>query len=286
MSLKIDMEKDDYLNFKAGDIITDGRDIAIFKDSNFVRATQEGCMFVRCIYSTHTDEIRLYEIGGLNPIFWKHATKDEEDILLKKISDSGYRWDKHIKAFVEGTKEIKVLKSQFDLLKKLQEDIRDEILPNSTSRDIVLWGVMETHSIPTANGYGDSFVIAYEEGSMTLTQALMYISERIEQFGEEIQEKWDNLNKTNIWEVCHFMRNVLNWNNIYRVYEVKNVDSLSTNSGIFLTEKACKEYITNNSYGLEHPRPYPIPLFRNSRDGIRGLIKILVNTDFDNQDEI
>lgn len=75
---------------KDGDILACGNDIVIFKENSYNPKDQSGCMFVYCAFNKCG---YWYEIGGINPTYYKPATKEQRDTLMKAMTDEGYTFD-------------------------------------------------------------------------------------------------------------------------------------------------------------------------------------------------
>lgn len=72
---------------KPGDVLADENDIVIFKENNYNPKDKSGCMVVYCSCNN------FYEIGGINPTFYKPATKEQCEQLEKAMADAGYTFD-------------------------------------------------------------------------------------------------------------------------------------------------------------------------------------------------
>lgn len=72
---------------KDGDVLAYKNDIVIFKENNYEPKDKSGCMFVHCSCDN------FYEIGGINPTYYKPATKEQRDLLFQKMKEAGYKWD-------------------------------------------------------------------------------------------------------------------------------------------------------------------------------------------------
>lgn len=72
---------------KDGDVLAYENDIVIFKENTYNPEDKSGCMFVYCSCNN------FYEIGGINPIVYKPATKKQRDLLFQKMKEAGYEWD-------------------------------------------------------------------------------------------------------------------------------------------------------------------------------------------------
>ena len=61
--------------------------LEIFKENNYNPEDKSGCMFVYCSCNN------FYEIGGINPTYYKPATKEQRELLFQKMKEAGYEWD-------------------------------------------------------------------------------------------------------------------------------------------------------------------------------------------------
>lgn len=74
---------------KDGDVLCDGIDTVIYKKSiyNMVRRS----MFVYCGINNWTEY--WFEVGGISPIGYLPATKEQRELLFQKMKKAGYEWD-------------------------------------------------------------------------------------------------------------------------------------------------------------------------------------------------
>lgn len=97
-SIPFDNEKDFRLwtiqDAKSGDVLAYENDIVIFKENNYNSEDKSGCMFVCCLIKDNGDE-HWYEIGGINPIYYHPATKEQCDLLFLKMKKAGYKLDEN-----------------------------------------------------------------------------------------------------------------------------------------------------------------------------------------------
>ena len=76
---------------KDGDVLANDNEIIIFKENNFNQKDLSGCMFVHC--SLHSKKGYWYTIGGINPSNYVPATKEQRNLLFRKMNEVGYEWD-------------------------------------------------------------------------------------------------------------------------------------------------------------------------------------------------
>jgi len=74
---------------KDGDVLCDGIDTVIYKKNIYDMVRRS--MFVHCGINNRTGY--WFEVGGISPIDYLPATKEQRDILFQKMHEAGYEWD-------------------------------------------------------------------------------------------------------------------------------------------------------------------------------------------------
>ena len=74
---------------KDGDVLCDGIDTVIYKKNIYDMVRRS--MFVHCGINNRTEY--WFEVGGISPIDYLPATKEQRDILFTKMKEAGYEWD-------------------------------------------------------------------------------------------------------------------------------------------------------------------------------------------------
>ncbi len=172
--------------------------------------------------------------------------------------------------------KIELSKEDYEFLKELRDELNTQ--DNDGNADPVFWGVMEDREVFVPEGCGEE-KIAYDDGMMTLEEAVAEINGSIDEFGQELKEEWAEVDKECAYDVCEFMKERLGWDAIHGVYDTAVEQVLSRNTGAFITKRACKEYIEKYKYNHNNPRTYAMTAFRNYELG--RLLTILKNLKFE-----
>lgn len=117
------------LNFKNGDIISNGNYIVIF--SRFGCGLHTHTVQYHCCYSQEFRTFKSQCDWGIEPFNkFKYATKEEKNKLFKAIKDNGYKWNSKTKILEWlGEPKFKVgnrVKSKINQLKFTIEDVRKD----------------------------------------------------------------------------------------------------------------------------------------------------------------
>ena len=168
-------------------------------------------------------------------------------------------------------KQIEISQEDFDFLKELQHELNTQV--NDGNADPVFWGVMETREELVPEGCGEFYRISFDDGWWSLEEAVERINDDIESYDQEAQDKWKEVDKDDIFDICEFIRNDLKWDNVYDVVETRDFHRLSEETGAFLTKRACADYIKKYAYNHDRPQTYAMTAYRNFELG--KLLKIL-----------
>lgn len=172
--------------------------------------------------------------------------------------------------------KIELSKEDYEFLKELRDELNTQ--NNDGNADPVFWGVMEDREVFVPEGYGEE-KIAYDDGLMTLEEAIANVNDCIDEYGVELKEEWAEVDKECAYDVCEFMEESLGWDAIHGVYDTVIEEKLSRYTGAFITKRACKEYIAKYGYNHNNPRTYAMTAFRNYELG--RLLTILKNLKFE-----
>jgi len=162
---------------------------------------------------------------------------------------------------------IEISKEDYEFLKELQHELLTQ--ENDGNADPVFWGVEET--VEECRGgdgdYGGDPYISFDDGQWTVEEAVEEIEEEFknypENYDEDVYSEWESIDKTSAEDVCEFIINTLNWDNVYGVVYSEKVKRVTPYTGAFLTKKACKEYIQRYGYNHNDPHTYAMTAYRN-----------------------
>ena len=164
---------------------------------------------------------------------------------------------------------IQISDEDYEFLKDLQHELNTQT--NDGNADPVYWGVREYNYELTADGEGEPR-ITYDDGAYTLEQAVETVNEYIDDYDEEEQEAWAEVDKEDADDVAYFMKETLEWG-FSDVYWVEEKARVTNETGAFITKRACKEYIERYGYNHSKPHTYAMTAYRNYELG--RLLKIL-----------
>ena len=173
---------------------------------------------------------------------------------------------------------INISKEDYEFLKDLQHELKTQ--DNDGTAQPLYWGVMDYHDELTWEGDGQPRITTDDE-PMTLDEAVEMVNEDIEDYPEEVQEVWKDVDKEDADDVAYFMREVLDWD-FSEVYWVEQKGRIANGFGAFLTKRACQEYL--KKYGYNHSpkaHTYAMCAFRNFE--LERLLNILKTMDFGNE---
>ncbi len=173
---------------------------------------------------------------------------------------------------------IEIPNEDYEFLKELQHELNTQDTDGNAQP--VFWGVMETHDFAVPDGCGTTY-IQHDDGKWNLEESVHEVEEYIESLSPEekshVEEEWEDVDKEDIVEVYDFMVAVLKWDNI-TTYDFREEEKLSTNTGAFLTKRACKQYIDKYKYNHRNPHTYAMTAFRNFE--LERLLNILKKMNF------
>ena len=172
---------------------------------------------------------------------------------------------------------IKLPREDFEFLRELQHELLTQ--SNDGNADPVYWGVMEVREVGVPDGCGDPIIYMGDGCTMTLEEVVEYIEgEYLTYITEEKREEWEALDKADMNVILDFMHEELGWNDTRVVY-VDKKETLTQDTGAFLTKRACKEYIEKYGYNHANPHTYAMTAFRNFE--LEKLLKILKTIKFE-----
>jgi hypothetical protein len=173
--------------------------------------------------------------------------------------------------------KIELPKEDYEFLKELQHELNAQ--DTDYQNDPVYWSVMEKREVLTRDYDGEPRV-PFDDGAYSLKELLELVKENIENYVENIQEEWKEIDKEDIEEIACFAYDRLGFDNIYYndIYYVKVEDCISQFSGAFLTKRACQQHIDQNRYHYDEPHTYANTAYRNYE--LERLLKILKTMKF------
>lgn len=172
---------------------------------------------------------------------------------------------------------IKLSKDDVEFLKHLQQELNTQ--DNDGQADPIFWGVMERRTVCVPEGCGE-VMVSIDGDIMTLEDAVEHIQS--EYIDDENGELWQQVATDDYDEVVDFCCSELSLD--ARVVYTQEQDILSTNTGAFLTKKACQDYIRTFGYNHCNPRTYAMTAYRNFELG--SLLKILKNMKFEEEEKV
>ena len=168
--------------------------------------------------------------------------------------------------------KIEVSQEDYEFLKELQHELNTQ--ETDCQADPIYWSVMEKREVLTLSSDGEPRV-PFDDGAYTLEELIELVKENIEDYDQQIQDEWKEMDKEDIEEVACFACDRLEFDNIYydNIYYVRDEDHISTFSGAFLTKRACQQHIEGNKHHYDRPRTYANTAYRNYE--LERLLKIL-----------
>lgn len=179
--------------------------------------------------------------------------------------------------------KIELSQEDYEFLKDIQNELNTQVTDGNA--DPVFWGVKET--VEECRGgdgdYGGDPYIAYDDGKYSLEEAIEEIEDAFknepEEYGDDVRQEWENIDKSYAEDVCEFMKETLKWDYIYGVVYIEQVERVTLYTGAFLTKRACKNYIERYGYNHNNPHTYAMTAYRNFE--LQKLINILRNLKFE-----
>ena len=167
-------------------------------------------------------------------------------------------------------KTIQITDEDYEFLKDLQHELNTQT--NDGNADPVYWGVMEHRMEPAPEGCGDAIIYMGDGATMTTEEAAEYINENINNYDEELQEQWKDVNKNCMDDVVYFIHDEMEISECRIVWQEEK-EFISKETGAFITKRACKEYIEKCHYNHSKPHTYAMTAYRNFE--LARLLKIL-----------
>ena len=179
--------------------------------------------------------------------------------------------------------KIELSQEDYEFLKDLQNELNTQVTDGNAQP--VFWGVEET--VEECRGgdgeFGGDPYIAYDDGKMSVEEAVKEIEDAFEnepeEYDDDIRAQWEDVDKRSAEDIYEFMTEQLGWNNIYNVVYVEEVQRVTPYTGAFLTKRACKNYIEKYGYNHNNPHTYAMTAYRNFE--LQKLINILMNLKFE-----
>jgi hypothetical protein len=183
------------------------------------------------------------------------------------------------------SKQIKLSQEDYEFLKDLQHELLTQ--ENDGNADPVFWGVEETveECRGDSGDFGGDPYITYDDGAWDVVEAIETIEEEFkewpDEYNEDIRKEWESIDKTCAEDICEFIINTLNWDNVYGVVYSEKVQRVTPFTGAFLTKRACKNYIEKYGYNHKDPHTYAMTAYRNFE--LAKLISILKELKFEEE---
>lgn len=123
-------------------------------------------------------------------------------------------------------------KEDKEFLKNLQNELLTQ--SNDGTADPLFWGVIEEHTRVVPDGYGDSYKIFNNCEEFSLEEFVEHISNIIktDYKGEELEQEWENIDKTCPFDVVDFFNNSLE-ESFVDLIETTTYDELSHTANCF-----------------------------------------------------
>ena len=171
--------------------------------------------------------------------------------------------------------KIEISQEDYEFLKDLQNELNTQTTDGNAQP--VFWGIRETvDELRDGNYCGDPY-ITYDDGKWTLEEDVQEVESAFKEYpddyDEEVKNEWAETDKDDIDEVCDFMIEKLNWENVHDVVYFEKVKRLIDYTGAFLTKRACQNYINHYKYNHREPQTYAMTAYRNFE--LERLLKIL-----------
>lgn len=178
-------------------------------------------------------------------------------------------------------KQIELCKEDYDFLKELQHELNTQTTDGNAQP--VYWGVMETREEPTQEGNGNPYIYIGDGGVLTLKEAVEHVNENIEDYREELQEKWKDVDQDDMDDVCFFIKEEMEYHECRIVWQEEK-SFISRETGAFITKRACQKYIENCSYNHDNPRTYAMTAYRNFE--LERLLRIIREMQFEEEETL
>ena len=169
---------------------------------------------------------------------------------------------------------IKISAEDKEFLRDLQRELNTQ--ETDYQADPIFWGVMETHKVAVPDGNGEPYIYIPVKGDY---YPLEDVVEMIEEMDKD-EEEWNDVDKDDIDEVVDFYNKTTQaeYDGAHVVW-LDDEETLSRNTGAFITKRACKEYIERFGYNHNKPHTYAMTAFRNFE--YERLLKILKTMQLD-----
>ena len=172
--------------------------------------------------------------------------------------------------------KIEISQNDFEFLKELQNTLNSQ--PNDGNADPVYWGIMETKEVGVPEGCGNQRIYFGDGDYGDAKEARALVEEYFQYYDDSIKEDWEEVDKEDMQEIVNFVHEHYNWIE-WRIVYIDKKQSLAEDTGMFLTKKACKDYIDKFSYNYSTPRTYAMTAYRNKE--YETLIRILKTMRFE-----
>lgn len=173
--------------------------------------------------------------------------------------------------------KIEISQEDYEFLKELQHELNTQ--PTDGNAQPVYWGVMETTLRGVPEGCGIPIIYMGDGATMSTAEAVAYIeNEYLKDLDEANQQEWAEIDKNDMDDVVSFMNVNLGWRSVRIVYE-RREESISQDTGAFLTKRACQQYIDRFGYNHTNPHTYAMTAYRNFE--LERLLNVLKSINFE-----
>lgn len=152
-------------------------------------------------------------------------------------------------------------KEELEFLKELQHELRTQGTDGNARP--VFWGIQEDRVQTVPDGFGDRKVVVRHEEEWSPEEFVVKVDFLVGLDGNpDTAGRWAEVDKDRIEDVVEFASDSGLMAGA-EVFEVRDVGSLSDQTGCFLTKRAARKHIELNGYHYRNPRTYAMTAWRN-----------------------
>ena len=148
-------------------------------------------------------------------------------------------------------------KEDIDFLRELQHELNTQENDGQTAPRY--WGICQEKQRLLPKDFGDECIL-YEGTMYSVKEFVDWLYDNEYDIGRE--EEWEELDKTDIFDVVSFAEDKLGFNNVYEVSR-EVIDTIGEDANVFLTKRACLKHIEQNGHHYSKPRTYAMTAWRN-----------------------
>lgn len=161
-------------------------------------------------------------------------------------------------------------KEDIDFLKNLQNELLTQT--NDGNADPVYWGIIEDVEVSTPEGCGDIIKI-YHDGDLYSISDYKELLLAYDVY-EEDEVEINNCNYAD--DLIEIAKEISDYHKYDYIVETRIEHRITTQTGCFLTKRACKKHIEKNDYHYNNPRTYAMTAWRNPEfERLINIIKVL-----------